>query len=122
MANIFKKGIGTNENKTIFLGAFVPSEINTFVTLHSIATGKSKNKIIVESLNSFFAKDSDITLEDVVILVAKKANEAYQLQASKKGFSKSTFYLRLKGELSKKKIEPAIVQKIIDLVKANETK
>jgi len=125
---IFRKNITKESNDVVFVGANLPLQVNTYLTIYSIATGISKSKIIANLVTQFkegisFEKgmENDMSLDELIEQVAVKGSSSFTIEYKKSGFSSTKFFNDMRTELSKKGIDEKTCTKIINKVK-NEAK
>lgn len=119
---IFKKTLSKSEDNSTFVGAYIPLQVNTYLTIYSLATGISKQKLIINLITQFNQDtEQDMSVNELIEQVALKGFETWGIESKKNNYSQNSFFNKMYNELSKKGIDYETCQNIIKKVK-DETK
>lgn len=122
MSNILSSFPQKRKRKVVvgFMGTFVPKSLADYVTLYSNALAVTKISIMQELLGGWVKEHSKEF--PVSLLEQMVAGNAWEAWKRMEGTSFETFIKLLQFELKKKKLEPAVVGRIIQLVQDEKNK
>lgn len=122
MGNILSTFPQKRKRKVVvgFMGTFVPKSLADYVTLYSNALVVTKISIMQELLGNWVEEKSKEY--PTPILEEMVAQNAFPVWEKTEGQSFETFMKCLQFELKKKKLEPAVVGRILKLVEDEKSK
>jgi hypothetical protein len=124
MARMFKIDNDVKNEYTKMLGVHVGNDIDSFLTLLSMGSSKSRSLLVREVLLAWIKKHPD-DIRSLANFIAAKANAIYETQSLEEHFlkdkeSRFEFGKRLKQDLNSRKLPIVIVENI--MIKFNELK
>ena len=92
------------------VGAALPSHDCNFLAAYAVAQGESKSQIIKQLVEQL---ESNVVHEDIVLRIAEKLKEQWDLKIIKTPKQLYSFHLSFKNELEKKGLSNMIISEII---------
>ena len=118
MGNIFSKNLGEKDVNSKFVGAFLPYSLNSYLAMYSIATDEPKTGVICNCLKNWQEEmKENLSVEELIELIVKKAMKSYEIEFKKKTFRLAGFIVQIKRALEKKGIEQKYIDEILKRVK-----
>lgn len=118
MQNIFRKTLAKENKYRRFIGGFVSDELMSYLSLYSLATDVPKSTIFVNVLKQWYDESKiDLTEEDLIDLLLKKAKTIHKQEKHKKTFNVNVFYANIRTQLNKKGVMKTSIDKIIKKLK-----
>jgi len=106
---------------TSYLGLYLPKELATYLTLYSLATGRSKTSIVIQQMKRWTAMNDELTpIDELLQTIVIKSFEKWNHPVGKRE-NFNTFKSMLKIELRNRSIEQHI-DKIIELLEYEKNK
>lgn len=111
----FKRKIGDDKFKTVgmvFVGAHLPPQINSYLTLYSLAKTQSKDSLIREQMTKWVAeKEKEFSIQS---LEKELAEAFYEVYKDSDEDALDMFLIELKKELRKKGVQKEQFDNIIE--------
>lgn len=118
---IFNKKVKQRVQDSKFVGAHLPSQLYSYLSLYTLATGESKNQIIVDVLENW-KLDGDVDEDKEMKLIEECAQIAFSDFKNKKKANFQWFLNEVEYELTKKGITKEVISVIIEKIKNEKNK
>jgi hypothetical protein len=108
------------KSKESFVGGYIPQKLSDYMTLYCYALKTPKNVILLSLVKEWVAKmKKEISLDDLKTELAKTICKSWNCT---EGMSYDTFKQKLKIELKLRKLEPEVIEQILNMVEDEKNK
>ena len=106
---------------TDFLGFYFPKELVSYLTLYSLATGRTKTSLVKFPVKNWIAsKKEEFPVDDLLKIIAEKSFQTWENPVGKRD-NFNTFKSLLRIELKNRKLDE-YVDKVIELIEYEKNK